>query len=312
MANVHTIQLPLVLLLPVGGVLLAWIVALRLIRASRSRRPSAGAEPEKDWSIPAIDSPALADSPFHRWDPRIKLASLLLFIFCVASVTQLVPALCALLFAIASVLGARIPLSAPMRRLRAMSGFLGMLLVVMSLTAPPHSGDTLVHFEHVSFLPLNTRGFLVSLVICLKAAAIAMLVEPLMATSPLSTTVQALARLRVPSMVCQMILLSHRYIHVFQDEASRMNRGMSARGFRARTDMETLRTIGNFLGMLLVRSFERTRRVHGAMLARGYSGEVRMTARFNAKSADWAKGAFWALAGSLLVAVDRIWNLPGF
>ena len=51
-----------------------------------------------------------------------------------------------------------------------------------------------------------------------------------------------------------------------------MYRGMKVRGFRKRTDLETMRSLGNLLGMLIVRSFDRTQRVYDGMLSRGYSG----------------------------------------
>lgn len=146
---------------------------------------------------------------------------------------------------------------------------------------------------------------MLALLICLKASAIALMVEPLLSTSPFPVTIQALARLRVPQMVCQMILLAHRYIFVFQHETSRMKKGMQMRGFRKRTDLETLRTIANFLGMLLVRSFERTQRVYEAMVARGYRGQLSVSHGFRAANADWWKGVFWFVSGIGLVLVDR-------
>ena len=188
-----------------------------------------------------------------------------------------------------------------------MGPFLGMFLVVMPLTVKAKSGDVLFQLEHLSFLCFNSRGGLLALLICLKASAIALLVEPLLSTSPFPVTIQALARLRVPQMVCQMILLAHRYIFVFQHETSRMNKGMHMRGFRRRTDMETLRNIGNFLGMLLVRSFERTQRVYEAMIARGYMGQLSVTHEFRVMNRDWWKGLFWFSAGIGLVLVDRFW-----
>jgi len=311
--TVHVLRLPLSrLILPVFGLIFVWGLSFLLLRSSLLRERENGSQKEKDWSIPAVDSQAGHDSPFHRWDPRIKLASLVFFMFCTASLTQLSWACLALLAAFISVGVARIPFGHPLRRLAAMGGFLGMFLVVMPLTAPPRSGDTLITFEHFSFLTLNIRGFLLALLICLKASAIALMVEPLLATSPFSVTIQALAGLRAPPVVCQMILLAHRYIYVFQDETRRMVKGMAARGFRKRTDVETLRTIGSFLGMLLVRSFERTQRVYDAMLTRGYNGALPGSMEFSTRKSDWLKGAFWLAAGLAILAADRLWRIVLF
>jgi cobalt/nickel transport system permease protein len=307
---VHILRLPLSwFILASSGLILVWGLSFLLLRSSLLRKTESGSKKERDWTIQAIDSQAGRDSPFHRWDPRIKLASLIFFMFCMASLTQLLWACLALAASALSVGVARIPFRYPLRRLAAMGAFLGMFLVVMPITAPTRSGDTLIAFEYLSFVSFNLRGFLLALLICLKASAIALMVEPLLATSPFSVTVQALAGLRAPPLVCQMVLLAHRYIFVFQDEARRMVKGMGARGFRKQTDIETLRTVGNFLGMLLVRSFERTQSVYDAMLARGYDGTLPGAMEFHARKGDWLKGAFWVAAGLAVLAADRLWRI---
>jgi cobalt/nickel transport system permease protein len=307
----HIVALPLEWLgLAVSGGVLLLALSLWLVRVAAARKPLHESAREQDWSLPAIDSQAYRDSPFHRWDPRIKIVSLVFFMFCVASLTQLLWACLAFAAAAAAVGVARIPVRYALKRLAGLASFLAMFLLVMPLTVPPRSGDTLVVFNHLALVPFNVRGFLLALLICLKASAIAVLAEPLLATSPFPVTVQALGRLKIPSMVCQMILLAHRYIYVFQHESGRMHKGMGARGFHKRTNIETLRAVGNFLGMLLVRSFERTQRVYEAMLARGYRGTLAARVEFHAGKSDWVKGAFWVLAGMVIAILDRLWKLP--
>ncbi len=297
------------LLAGMGLLLLLWLLCLRAIKGFVSNESVSYAAEEKDWTIPAIDSHAGTDSIFHRWDPRIKVASLLTFVFCVASLTRLPTAGAAVLIALGAVGLSRIPWRHPLRRLAAMGGFLGMFLVVMPLTVPEKSGDTVVVFSHLSFLSFNLRGFRLAVLVCLKASAIALMMEPLMGTSPFPTTMHALERLGLPRKICEMILLTHRYIYVFHHEMRRMATGMRARGFRKRTGMETVRTLGNFVGMLLVHSFERTQRVYEAMLSRGYNGTIPGCVTFQAHGIDWAKGAFWTLAGIGMLGADRLWPL---
>ncbi|MFP5213321.1 MAG: cobalt ECF transporter T component CbiQ [Acidobacteriota bacterium] len=291
--------------LVLGAIIAAWAALLFL----RGRPGDAASDEEKDWSIPSLDAHGHGPrSPFHRWDARIKLPSLLFYIFCVASVSRLLPALAAVALSMAAVLASRTPLGRSMKRLAAMGAFLSMFLIVMPLTVPTHDGDTLFYIGGLPFLTFNLRGLAAATLICLKASAIALMMEPLLATAPFSVTVQALAHLKLPHAACQMILLTHRYIFVFQDETHRMAKGMAARGFRKRTDLDTLRTVGNFLGMLLVRSFERTQRVHDAMLSRGYRGTLPLTFAFRAGAWDWAKGGFWIAAGLLTIVADRLWR----
>jgi cobalt/nickel transport system permease protein len=252
-----------------------------------------------------MDSHGRGQSTFHGWDQRIKILSILLFILCLSGLSRVQTAFLGLFVGFGSIAVARLPLRTSLRRISAMGGFLGMFLLVMPLTAPIKPGDTVILFDYLDSMPFNVRGLEVALVIVLKACAIALLVEPLLATAPFSSTVQAMARLGLPRTLCEMLLLAHRYIYVFQHEAERMYRGMRVRGFRKRGDVETLRTLGNFLGMLLVRSFERTQRVYDAMLARGYDGRLPETVGFQTTWADWAKGAVWVLAGIGFLVLDR-------
>ena len=61
------------------------------------------------------------------------------------------------------------------------------------------------------------------------------------ATSELSRTLQGFTNLGLPGTLIQMILLCHRYLFVFQQEAARMQRAMRVRGFVPRTNLATLR-----------------------------------------------------------------------
>jgi cobalt/nickel transport system permease protein len=129
---------------------------------------------------------------------------------------------------------------------------------------------------------------------------------PLFGTSRFPVTIQALASLRVPSIVVQMILMCYRYLFVFVSEMQRMATAMKARGFQRKTDLATLRIVGNFVGVLLVRSFERTERVYDAMLSRGYTGKIRTLEAPALKTKDVLMGTIWAAAGLLLLVLEQI------
>ncbi len=302
------VELPLyVLFLLLGGLGGLWLLSALTVGRQARRSADSQDESERDWSVPTLDSRGSNESPFHRWDLRIKIVSLFLFILCLSGLSQPQTACLALTVGFGSIAAARLPLRRSLRRISAMAAFLGMFLVIMPLTAPIKAGDTVIVFEHLHWLTFNVRGFNLAGVIALKASAIALLVEPLLATAPFSSSVQAMARLGLPETLCQMLLLAHRYVYVFQHEAQRMHRGMRVRGFRKRCDLETLRILGNFLGMLLVRSFERTQRVHDAMLSRGYDGKLLWTVAFRATGVDWLKGVSWVAGGIGLLLMDRLW-----
>ncbi len=293
--------LPLMFLLP---------AALIVFFATRKKRGRDRTD-APDWSIPTIDAEADRTSLFHRWDPAAKAASLLVCCFLIASLKSLTCSAIALVVSILAVFLTSLPWRGALRRLAAMSGFLVMFLVVMPFSTPTRQGETLLIFPLLENLPFHLRGLLLALTIVCKACAIALLMEPMLGTAPLSSTLQGFARLGIPGPIMQMILLSHRYIFVFQQEILRMHRSMRVRGFTARTDLATLRTMGNFFGMLFISSFDRTQKVYEAMLCRGYQGSFPTFERPVTSAKDVAKGLLCGMIGALLVILDRLFfTLP--
>jgi cobalt/nickel transport system permease protein len=289
--------------------LLLTIFAVRLILSKRSRSGVCRTG-DPDWSAPTIDAYAYRRSFFHQWDPRIKLVSLFLYCFMVVSLKTLFWGGIAFAVSILAILACNIPFARAGKRLLAMTGFLSMFLLIVPFTSPLKPAETLVYFPGLTEFPFHMAGFVLALTIVTKACAIALMMEPLFGTAPLAVTLQSLSRLGLPDSVGQMVLLSHRYIFVFLHEITRMYRGMRVRGFVPGTNVATMNTMGNFLGMLFVRSFDRTQRVYDAMLSRGYNGQFPSFIRFQTSGKDWAKGILWVMIGLVLFFVDYTYGNP--
>jgi cobalt/nickel transport system permease protein len=292
-------QLPLLVLIPLAAVALV-VVGLRRV-AQKESAP----EEDRDWSVPPLTD---GSGPFllHRWDVRCKIITILVYSFVISSLTHLGVALAAIVISLSILMIARVSSSKVLLRLLAMTGFVGMFLVVMPFSVPVHPGDTVLVFGKTGMLIFNVRGFLLAATIAAKAVAITLLMEPLLSTAPLPVTLHGLSRIGVPEIVGQMVLLSYRYLHVFRDEARRMSSGMQVRGFRKRTDLKTLRALASFLGMLFVRSFDRTERVFDAMRARGYRGRFPEPAELHLEARDLFMAAAWLAVGAALLLYDRM------
>lgn len=305
MAESNIISLPIYYLPVIAGVLLAsWLGASLALKAALKGKQAP--TQEQDWTVPTVDAAASGTSLFHRWDVRFKLVALLGFMLLLVSTRSPWSGLIAVVIAFAAVLLSRLPLLRVGQRLMAIGGFLSLFLLLLPLTAVTRPGDTLVIFGQLDWLSCNLRGLQLALAIIGKACAVALLMEPLLATASLPRTIEGLTRLGVPEKVGQMILLSHRYVFVFLEEARRMSVGMQVRGFRRRANLATLEAMGNFLGMLFVRSFERTERVYAAMQARGYQGRFPAPNYFRVTAGDWVHAAVWLLLGIGLLLFDRL------
>jgi len=246
-----------------------------------------------------IDRFADMRSPVHAWDPRIKIPALLIMAFTIALLKDIRLAAMGLAFSIGLVAISRIPISFVLRRLRWVFIFLAPFVLIMPLTVP---GKDIWQF---SFLSVSYEGLSLVTVIFLKAVAIVLLVFPMFGTAPFHTSMKALQHLRFPTRFVQIILFTYRHIFIFFGEICRMNNAAKARGFEAKTRWHSFRTLGNFIGVLLVRSFERTERLYNAMISRGYRGELITLSTFRMTPRDSVKGAMVMAISVLLLVGDR-------
>lgn len=255
---------------------------------------------------PEIDRYSHLNSPIHCWDPRVKIATLTLLIFSIASVQRLQNAAVCLVISLSLVFLTRIPYSFSLKRLAAVTMFLGPFFIVMPLTMRTRPGDTIYFFSHLEFMEINARGLSLAGMVYLKAISIVLLVVPMFGTNRFDISIKALERLKVPNKIVQMILFSYRYIFVFLAEMRRMAVGMQVRGFEKKSDTHTLKTMGNFVGVLLVRSFERTERVYHAMLSRGYKGVLNTYFDYKITVKDLVKGLLVIAVSGLILFQNRI------
>ena len=256
---------------------------------------------------PEIDRFAHIRSPLHRWDPRWKIASLAVFVLAVGAgaavadgtpswSSDLPPACAALCVSVMIVLVARIPLRSVLRQLRPAAAILGLLLVVFPL-AYPAGGHTL----YIGPVELSETGLLHATLIVLRVLAMLLLVYPMFGTSRFDLTMKALRSLRLSPKLVQVVLFTYRYLFVYADEVRRVQVAARSRAFKPRCNLRTMKFLGSSLGMLLVRSIERTERIRNAMRSRGFSGEFHALGQFHTKTYDIALAAVVvAAAGGLL------------
>ena len=245
-----------------------------------------------------IDRFAHVDSPIQRWDPRLKIFSLGMFILTVALIKSLPLSGAALVAAVILVWLAALPASFVAGGVKWVLLFLLPFFVIMPFSYPG-AVDTGWRFLG---LPFAWEGLRLACLIVLKALAIVLTAYAMFGSNRFDVSMLALQRLRCPKILVQMLLFTYRYVFVFLGEMQRMEVAMRARGFVKRTDRKTLRIVGNFVATLLIRSFERTERVYKAMLSKGYQGEFHSLVTFEASGADWLKAAaVMAMVGCMIV-----------
>ena len=245
-----------------------------------------------------IDGHAGIDSPIHRWDPRAKIASILILIFSVVMVESIRVALLGLALSLAVLLASRLPLRDVARRARWPVIFILPIFFILPFTV---GGDRTVA---VSAVDLSLDGLLLGSLILARGVSAVLLAYPLFATSPVNITVQALRGLRFPEVVLQIFLFTYRYLFLLSEEMKSIEKSLASKSFAKKTDLRTARVIGTALGMLFVRSYERSERIYRAMASRGYDGALPSTVKFEMKRGDWAKSFAVAGAAVMLQLID--------
>jgi cobalt/nickel transport system permease protein len=250
-----------------------------------------------------IDRYSHIDSPLQRWDPRLKIFSLGAFIISVALLKTLPAALVALMIATVFLRLSNLPGHFVTHGMGGVIIFLLPFFLIMPFTYP---GEDNLHFLG---LPFAWEGLRLATLIFIKAVAIVITSFAIFGSSRFDVSMIALQRLKCPKILTQMLLFTYRYTFTFLEEMKRMRISMSVRGFVPKTDGYTLRTFGNFVGTLLVRSFERTERVYKAMLSKGYQGEFHTLVTFQSDYYDWFKSGLIIIMAAGLLSVD---NWSGF
>lgn len=248
--------------------------------------------------LPEIDRYAGLDSPVHRWDPRVKLACTAPLVLAVVLAPGYAPALAGLGAAVVLLALSRIPASFALTHLRWVLLLCAFLTFVLALTG---GGEPLYR---AGGLAVSREGLRAAGLISIRAVAAVLIALVAMGTARVHVTLKALRRLRVPSVVVQILGFSYRYVFVLFDELRRMLGAARARGHGRTRGLRLLHNVGSMLGMLIVRSLERTRRVRCAMLARGYSGEMRTLDEFRLRAADLGKGALALAVAAGLLALE--------
>jgi len=219
-------------------------------------------------------------SLFHELDPRVKIIVAALFSTVVAISDRTEMLLAALLFSICCVMVSCLPLKRVVRRLLLVNGFILLLWILLPFTYP---GKTLF-----SLGPLDAsgEGIRYALSITIKSNTIILACIAFLGTTPVFTLAHALRHLYLPDKLIQLLFFSYRYIHVIYLEYVRLLNAMKVRCFHPRSNVRTYKAYAHLVGMMLLKSYERSERVYSAMLCRGFRGEFWVLDHFSLKKRD--------------------------
>lgn len=130
------------------------------------------------------------------------------------------------------------------------------------------------------WLQITTYGLMILGSVSIKAFLSLLLLNILTLSTSVPLLLQALVMLKMPPILVSIFASMYRYIGVLTNEFKAMRRAATARNFslqnlynHQRHDRPWQRQVlGNMLGVLFIRTYDRGDRIYQAMLARGYQG----------------------------------------
>jgi cobalt/nickel transport system permease protein len=231
-----------------------------------------------------------AETPLHRADAAVKLPAVLAYVLALALTREGawgVLAASALPIVLAAALGGCVPLAFTRP---------GEVVFVLPVTGWDASREGI---EAVA--TILARSWLSVLAVVL-----------LTASTPVAELLHALRTLRVPRLLVATVFFTYRYFHVVGDEAMRMMRARDSRSAalpgRGAGGTITWRAsvLGHMVGSLFLRSLDRSERVHAAMQARGFTGDLRFLATSRVRGIDVAAAAALVAYAFAVQAAGRL------
>ncbi len=230
------------------------------------------------FNIGYLDTLSYKKTFIHRLNPGIKLIVILAFIIFVVSfpkyeIQGMMPFFIFPVFVIAA---GDIPVKVILKKLLVVSPFVlfvGIFNPVLDTQIMYSIYGIKISGGWVSF-----ASIIIKFILTISAALL------LVATTSFPGVCFALDRLRVPKIFVVQLLFLYRYIFVLVEEAMRIVRARNMRSFGKRG--KNIKSFTNIVGVLLVRSIERSERIYQAIYSRGFDGQIRLIKDFRLRFTD--------------------------
>lgn len=213
-----------------------------------------------------IDRYSNLDSPLHRLDPRVKI--LLVFFGILIMVSEPPGRLPPFAFyggmLLVLLVASRLPPVFLLKRFLILSPFILMASVFYPVS--------LYLTKETQAIAFQREALEVALSIFLKAALSLLLLIWMISVERFHVLLMGLRKLKMPKLVGTISILMYSYLFVFWDEALKTTRARESRT-PGKLTRAKLKTYSNQMAMILLHSWERSKTLHHAMLARGFHGE---------------------------------------
>jgi cobalt/nickel transport system permease protein len=197
-------------------------------------------------------------------DPRVRVVTSFAFAIFVALSEKFLTLGISLAFSLLLIIAAGIVNRRTCRRFIEFNAFTLLLLVFLPPSLP---GRPLFSFGGLIW---SVEGVFKTMKIAIKANSIMLAFAALIATMEPIQLGLALNRFGCPDKLAHILFFAVRYLDVIHREYTRLMNAIKLRCFRPGFNRHTFRTYGYLIGMLLLKSLDRSERILEAMKCRGF------------------------------------------
>ncbi len=223
------------------------------------------------FNIGYLDTLAYKNTFVHRLDPRIKLVTTIVFIFMVVSfpkyeLSKLIPFF---IFPVFMSAAGEIPAGFILKKLLFVSPF----VLFVAIFNPVFDTAAMYNLYGIELSGgwVSCISIMIRFILTISAALL------LVATTSFPGVCRALERLFVPKVFVVQLFFLYRYLFVLAEETMRIVRAINMRTFGRKK--YGLKIFIGTIGLLFVKTVERSERIYHSMCSRGFKGEIRLLKR---------------------------------
>jgi cobalt/nickel transport system permease protein len=243
----------------------------------------------------------MADGLLQQRDARAKLLGIMALIGVVSASHNLLPILCVYVLTLLAAGRSLLPIALFARRVwLSVPVFVGgvTLPVVLNTVTPGHELITIWRYPH---LAVTGPGLLQATVLVSRVGVAVSLAALLTLTTRWSDMMSALRAFFVPRMFVDMLAMTYRYAILLMNTAFEMFVARTSRTVGRPSNSEGRRFVAVGIGSLFGKTLALSEEVHGAMVSRGFTGDVRTL-----RKPVWRVADTLLLASVLLIAVAAL------
>jgi len=255
-------------------------------------------------------------------DPRVKLVSIVVLIFAIAMTHDIRLLAIVYLLTLVGAYFSKIELWFFLKRVWVFIPIFAGIIMIPILFNVFTPGTTLVtiatlganaHFGPFalpSAITITWQGVTVASLFILRVATCVSTGVLLFLTTPRDMLFKSLRSLKVPKVYVLTLDMCYRYIFLFSDMIKDFYTAKKSRALKSLPMIEEQKWVGGRIGYTLVKALSMSEKVHGAMVSRGFNGDIKILHQYSVHRRDYvACVSVFALSILLLLASQ---NLIGF